>query len=388
MPHETLDLPVSQVTPGPKHHFFGYYDKFPWDATGRYFLALEVDFIDRPPTPGDVAAVGMVDLESGEWGPLDETPAWYWQQGTMLQWLGSAPDRLVIYNSRQEDRYVSIIRDVHSGETRVLPRPIYAVSPDGRSAVCVNFSRIHRCRPGYGYVGVPDPWEIECHPGEDGIYWMDLETGEDRLIITLDQIVGVKHDPTMDGVQNWFNHLQFNTDGSRFLFLHRWRREGRSHYTRLLTANPDGSDICCVSDHETVSHFDWRDETHILAWARRFGVGDYFFLFTDRSDEAKIVGKDAMPVDGHCSYSPNREWILNDMYPDRERSERALYLFQPSDNRRVELGRFYSPPELSGEIRCDLHPRWDRDGTQVCFDSAHEGQRQIYRIDVSEVVRA
>jgi hypothetical protein len=37
--------------------------------------------------------------------------------------------------------------------------------------------------------------------------------------------------------------------------------------------------------------------------------------------------------------------------------------------------------------RCDLHPRWNRDGTQVCFDSAHEGERQVYAIDVRDAVR-
>jgi len=43
------DIPARPATRGPKHHFFGYYDKCPWDATGRLLLALEVDFMGRPP---------------------------------------------------------------------------------------------------------------------------------------------------------------------------------------------------------------------------------------------------------------------------------------------------------------------------------------------------
>ena len=54
--------------------------------------------------------------------------------------------------------------------------------------------------------------------------------------------------------------------------------------------------------------------------------------------------------------------------------------------RKVMLGRFLSPLPFRGEIRCDLHPRWSRDGRQVCFDSVHEGTRQIYVMDVSEIV--
>lgn len=34
------------------------------------------------------------------------------------------------------------------------------------------------------------------------------------------------------------------------------------------------------------------------------------------------------------------------------------------------------------EIRCDLHPRWNREGTQVCMDSVHNGERQMYFVDV------
>jgi hypothetical protein len=382
---ERRDLPVHRVTSCPNHHFFGYYDKCPWDANERYLLALEVGFIDRMPTPDDVAVIGMVDLATGAWRTLDRTGVWNWQQGTMLQWLGSAPDRQIIYNSLADGRYVSVIRDVQTGEARTLPRPIYAVSPDGRQAVTLNFSRVHRRRPGYGYEELPDLWATEDHPKEDGIYWMNLRTGENRLIISIDQVVGTKHDATMDGVQSWFNHLQFNTDGSRFLFLHRWARPTGGWFTRLFTANPDGSELHCVADHQMISHFDWRDTDHILAWARQNGIGDYFFLFQDRTGKVDIVGKGVMPVDGHCSYSPDRKWILNDTYPDKE-SKRALYLYRPSDGRRVDIGRFYSPPAVTGPFRCDLHPRWSRDGRKVCFDSVHEGDRQMYRIDVGEVV--
>ena len=382
-----VERPVARaVTAGPKHHSFGYYDKTPWDATGRYMLALELEFMDRPNTPDDVGVVGMVDLvEGNRFRPLAETRAWNWQQGTMLQWLETAPERLIIYNDRQDDGYVSVVRDVHTGETRTLPRPVYAVSRDGKSAVTLSFSRVHRTRPGYGYVGLPDEWEEEPAPEQDGIYRMDLETGESRLIVSLAQIAAFKHDESMDEGRHWVNHLLFSPDSSRFIFLHRWQ-VGKGRRTRMFTANPDGSDIACVADHEMVSHFDWRDPRHILAWARQHGRGDYYYLFTDRSRELEIVGEGVLDRDGHCSYSPDRRWILTDSYPDRE-SYRTLILYRPGENRRIDIGRFYSAKEITGEFRCDLHPRWNRDGTQVCIDSIHEGSRQLYVLDVSEIVR-
>ncbi|HID05742.1 MAG TPA: hypothetical protein EYP10_01195 [Armatimonadetes bacterium] len=382
---ESREVPIKRVSNPPKHHFFGYYDKSPWDATGKYMLALEVDFIDHPPTPDDAVTVGIIDLEANcKFEPLAQTFAWCWQQGTMLQWLPSEPDRKIIFNVREGDRFASVIMDIHTGNKRILPRPIYALSPDGKWALSINFARLQITRPGYGYVGLPDPWHNDMHPAEDGIYLMHMDTGKTELIISLAQIANFNREPRMDGVKHWFNHLLFNPDSTRFIFLHRWHREGGGLFTRMFTADYDGKNIYCLADHDMVSHFDWRDSNHILAWARIHRIGDFYYLFTDRSRHYEIVGKDVLTCDGHCSYSPDGRWILTDTYPDEEH-KRTLILYNPENNHRIDIGRFYSPPELSGEIRCDLHPRWNRDGTQVCIDSAHEGHRQMYVLDVSDI---
>ncbi len=379
---------VQAVTRGPKHHFFGYYDKSPWDSTGRYMLALEVEFMDRAPTPNDAATIGLIDLkENCLFRPVAKTYAWNWQQGCMLQWMPNTFRRRIIYNDRRDGRFISVIHDVESGEVRNLPLPIYALTHDGRYALTLNFSRLDRTRPGYGYAGVHDPTVEKKAPENDGIYLMDLRTGEYDLIISLAQIVAFRPRLDMRGAVHWFNHLLVSPDDQRFIFLHRWSSPtiGKKRITRLFTANLDGSDIYLVADDDMVSHFDWRDSTHILAWARKKGVGDHYFLFTDCSEEFQIIGKDVLNRDGHCSYSPDRRWILTDTYPDQE-NKRRLLLYHPETKRLIELGRFYSPPKLRGAIRCDLHPRWSRDGHYICFDSAHEDQRQMYIIDVSEVI--
>ena len=58
--------PIRAITTGPKHHWFGYYDKLQFDPTGRYVLGMEVDFEHRSPLPDDVIKVGMIDLREGE----------------------------------------------------------------------------------------------------------------------------------------------------------------------------------------------------------------------------------------------------------------------------------------------------------------------------------
>ena len=63
--------------------------------------------------------------------------------------------------------------------------------------------------------------------------------------------------------------------------------------------------------------------------------------------------------------------MLTDTGPDVENPQ-DLHLWDWAEERKVILGRFLSPPPFRGEIRRDLHPRWSRDGRQVCFDSVHD----------------
>jgi hypothetical protein len=380
-------LPVTK-TPG--HHFFGYYDKCPWDATGRYLLVMEIGFRDRQPEPGEPLTIGMVDLKDAEkYIPLDRTFAWCWQQGTMLQWLGSAPDREVIYNSVEGSQYVSVIRDVHTGRTRTLPRPIYAVSRDGQRAVSLDFDRVHRLRPGYGYLALPETHPDAPAPADAGIYGIDLATGQSRLLIPIRWAAENRADERFLGGLHWFNHLQFNPAGTRFIFLHRWRStRRRGWWTRLYTAAADGRDIRLLSDVGMVSHFDWRDDHTILAWTKTKEKGNHFYLIDDRTGRHEVFGDGVLTTDGHCSWSPDGHWVLNDTYPDADGMQ-TLMLYRVADGRRFDIGRFFLPESMRGQpYRCDLHPRWNRDGTQTCIDSAHALTRQTYVIDVSSITQA
>jgi hypothetical protein len=426
------------VTRGPGHHSFGYYDKSPWDRSSRYLLALQAPFCHRSPEAEDVATLGLVDLADGErFLPFAETRAWNWQQGCMLQWLPPA-DHQVIFNDRDGDEFVAVICDPFTGKVmRRLPRPIYAVNHAGTEGLSLNFSRLHVERPGYGYAGVADPWQGVGEPTDDGIWWMDLESGGHRLILSVADMAALRRRPSMDRATHRFNHLVYSPDDNRFVFLHRWRpvaarrpsaarrvagavrglgrlvaghddyaglspaarfaagigglqRVTSRHYgagdpglTRLATAAIDGSDVNLLADEDMFSHFDWRDSGHILAWARRDGQ-DAFYVFNCATGAASFVDPEAMPRDGHCSYSPDpeRRFILNDTLPDRE-NRIDLYVYDTWTRRRIDLGRFFSPPELINDFRCDLHPRWSRDGRQVCFDSAHEGSRQLYVLELT-----
>jgi hypothetical protein len=389
LPSQAAELPpVRAITKGPKFHWFGYYDKLEFDPTNRYVLGMEVGFENRTPAPDDVLKVGMVDLQDGDrWIELGESRAWCWQQGCMLQWLpGSASE--VIWNDRDGDHYVSHILDVTTRRRRTLPGPVYAISPDARTAISTDFRRLADERPGYGYAGVPDPNKDVLVPADSGIWKMDLRSGEIRLLFSTADAVKIPWPQgSWEGTKHRFNHLLFNPVGSRFCFLHRWKPPGaKNHTTRMITMNPDGSEPYVLIAPPMASHFIWRDPSHILCFAQHPSHGARFYVFEDRTDKVEVVGPDVLVVDGHCTYLPGNKWILNDTYPDAKRLQNP-HLFDVATGRRVPLGHFMLPREYAGEWRCDNHPRFSPDGRKVVIDSPHGGEgRQLYLIDISKIV--
>ena len=383
--------PTRVVTQGPKHHWFGYYDKLQFDPTGRYLLGMEVDFEHRSPTGDDVIKVGMVDLaDSDRWIELGESNAWCWQQGCMLQWLPGSGAQ-VLWNDRDGDRFVCHILDVKTKARRTIPHAIYSVSPDGKSAVAPDFRRINDVRPGYGYAGLRDPDADDLAPTDSGIFRIDLESGTSRLILSLADIARLGVIPNEQlGIKHYFNHLLFSPDGSRFIALHRWRYPNGSRLTRLITATPDGRDLRIVIPNGYASHFIWRDPQSILSQSRNWlGNSNWSnFLFEDKEGgSVEQVGLDVLDGSGHLSYLPGNEWILNDTYPKGSERLQTPHVYHVPTNRRIDLGHFHLPKIYAGEWRVDTHPRFSPDGRYVCIDAPHGNEgRQLHLIDTSGFV--
>jgi len=381
-------VPIQAITSDDAPHWFGYYDKQQFDSTGRYLLGMEAPFEGKSPEADDVVQIGIIDLEeNNRWTTIGESKGWNWQQGCMLQWIPGTDE--IIFNDRRDGKFVSVVVDRSGIEKRVLPHPIYTLSSDGKRAATLNFSRLAYTRPGYGYTGIPYTKLNAIMPNDEGVYLMDLQTGESKLIYSLKQIGALHFQKGMDKGLNWVNHLLFNTDGTRLIFLHRWRSTpylNSPWSTRMFTVGADGNELHLVTDHGMVSHFIWKNPTDILAWSREPNTGNRFHYYVDGSESVDVIGEGVLKRDGHCTYSPDGKWILTDTYPDKNRMQQ-LMLYRPRDGKLIRLGKFKLDRDKKGELRCDLHPRWNVQGTKVCIDSMHTGKRQMYLLDVENILK-
>ena len=370
---------IRPITRGPRFHWFGYYDKHQFDPTERYVLGMEVAFEHRSPTPEDMIKVGMVDLQDNDrWIELDETRAWCWQQGCMLQWRPRSGNE-ILWNDRQQGELVCHILNVQSGQKRTLSRPVYHVSPDGKWGLGLDFIRLDEMDRGYGYRGEPDPNRDVLAPDDSTIYRVNLETGECQDLISVFDIARIPYDRPELGDKHYFNHIQWSPDGQRFLFLNRWNRQRGGRETRMFTAAADGTDLRLVNIGS--SHFEWRDPDSILIWVR-----DAYRLFRDNgaAEPGEVIWN---APNGHQSYLPGKEWLITDTYPLGPRKEQHVYLHHVATARNVLLAALHSPPPYRGEWRCDTHPRISRSGTKAVVDSPHEGQgRQMYLLEFSDIV--
>ena len=230
------------LTTGPGSHWFGYYDKWQFNAAGTQVLGMRSDFDLRPPVPTDTVEIGLLDLQDPvyRWQRIGQTRAWNWQAGCMLQWIpGNHATERCIWNEIHEGQFRSRILDPASGASHVLPHPVFTLHPGGQEALTIDFHRLEDMRPGYGYYGATDPnFDVQA-PDNAGIWRMDLGTGSRELVISLAQI-RARPLPRGDfaSAKHYFNVLIYSPSGDRFLFLHRWRVGQGGFATRMVTAQP------------------------------------------------------------------------------------------------------------------------------------------------------
>ena len=370
-----------QLTQGPAHAH-SYYDIPVFDGAGRRIVAWQPPELGAHPGPDDAVAVGLAFADApGSWQPLGESRAWSWQQGPLAQWVAGGPR--VVWNDREAGRIVARLHDTATGATTTLPGQVYAVTPDGGTALSLDMMRLDRLRPGYGYPGGAGPGARR--PDDVGVWAMDLATGERRLILSLARAAdflnsrrGWRDRLRRFGMHYWFNHAKIAPDGRRFTVKLRWRKLGGPWTDAQgvsLTCGLDGSDLRLLAP--ATSHVIWLDAARLYYW-RKGGLR----MVRDAAPEGEDLGPlaEGLVADNvHLRHlDPEARRFVYDT-PYRETVE-LIRWDQGSDTAQT-IARFEGHDPARGPFRCDLHPCPAPDGRRIAVTSLMGGTRQIHLLE-------
>lgn len=376
--------------------FFGFHDKVPFSADDSKLLAMQYGAMPlRMPLDSDQLSIGYYDgADFDEYHEVTKTNSWNWHQGCQLQWCGLSNDRIV-FNDFIDGGNVARILNVSSTETElVAEQSIATVSPDGTVGIGYSFERVNVCMPGYGYSHGTCSGLDHAAPSDDGLYRVSLIDGTSELVVTLAAVAQMSPDDSMVGARHYFSHAIISPNGNRLMFLHRWiHGDVTKRWSRMLTCNLDGSELYIFPTTGMVSHMGWRDADHILAYSRDINNRDGYILFKDQDpDDWVRIGDNAYNSDGHPSYANDGRWIVTDTYPDRSRRS-YVTLYDTIEKRRIDLAYLkhwkpFATPKPDRHWACDLHPRWNRKGDIVCFDSVYTGKRALCTISVGDMTKS
>jgi hypothetical protein len=287
---------------------------------------------------------------------------------------------LCLYNIADSKGYRSVLRNVFNSEDEAIyDLPIYDITSDGKTAVSLNFSRLHNVRPGYGYVNFKDKNYGKTSPNNDGIWVFKLKDNKYELLLSLKKInsfIGIDSDRSSQCI-DYVNHLRFSPDNKKLYFYYVWKF-GKNNLDRDIfpIVYDFESNKLKIVTREMISHECWKDKDQLLLWSN-----DSFSynLYNIKDDTMTSYKKEIFNQDGHPNFITDDEFIT-DTYPNRLGYQKLLYY----KNKLEVLGKFHVPYYLNGEIRCDLHPRTSIDKNKVAVDIFHQGFRKICLLDLYE----
>jgi hypothetical protein len=388
---EKLHVTVRQITFGPKNHFFGYIGyalTIPWNAGGRYIVALESDFFDRMPEKGEYANIVLVDTRNdNKVIILDKTLAWNLQQGTMLNWNPENPETQFFFNDLDPASGVvfTVLYDIM--ERRRIKEYRYGnqsianggINPRGQWFCGTNYGRLSTARKVISYAGATD-WtlgEKSSNPDDDGLFRIDIATGERELLVSFRTLAEFFNVENADSYPLNVHYIIWNRDGDRIFFL--LRGNGKGFLPNIgCVINADGTGLRQVP---FTGHREWAEGKNLVIP----GKNGFDLYNVDQNKIVGTIGNNDIFMD---------TWEDNIMSPDG-----IIYVgsYNPDDDSciyslmRIDDGAFVRSPAIktqrkpkNNDCRIDPAPCWNRNSDAILIPGiAADGTRQMFVIQLS-----
>ncbi len=388
---------VRMVTSGPKNHFFGYYGISPWNKSQTRMLCLESEFNDRLPREGEAAGVCVLDVATGRIEVVSDTRSWNMQQGAMLLWNPKNPDTEFFYNDIVDGVLCSVLYNLKTGEKKLYP-PLSGTARTGDYLPSVSYGRVSRMRAVVSYGGVKDPNPTVKHPDNDGVYLVDINTGERKLLVSYKRAADsiAPKFPVIRDRDMWIEHVQLSPDGKRLMFMPRTYGEiggSKDLQTAMYTINIDGTDMREVSPYDGLAgHYDWRNNDELVVTTNPPALGIpggklHVLVKDDGKQNFRLISKLPFGGGSHCCFDNSGRWMVtNNKNRSAESFVDEVWLWDAEKDKTyllvgmdMQQSRF-----MDGDTRCDIHPRWSPDNTMICVDAIdpETKTRQMFVIEL------
>ena len=365
---------ISDVLDIPNNHvFFGYYDIQQINSSKSLML---VHILPQNAISGKTPAkIAVYDIAQKKLEIITTSMAWSWQQGSRLRWSPFNLDE-IIFNNYTNGKYCCQIWNIRTKQlVKEIPIPLYDFDSEMRYGISVNFSRLQRLRPGYGYSNIKDTTNEENIPANDGIYRYDFKREEIKLIVSYSQLASLACGT--EKYQHYINHICFSPKGDKFMFFHIWQLGDVNRWKlQMCVVNVDGTNIRVLEEKDTISHYTWRDNNHLLTTKiNEGGLDSCYALYNVETGEKEVVGDRVLKCDGHPTFTKDKSVFITDTYP-QENQMQYLYQYDIHNKQRTRILEVFHDPRLYGEKRCDLHPRLTHDNDYITIDVVKSGGRK------------
>ena len=319
------------------------------------------------------------DLLPNNYIKIGEARTWNYHKGCRLQWAG--PDA-IIYNDVEGEVLISQIYDVNTKTTKSLPFPIDAVSVCGKFATSFSYGRLEKLMPGYGYPYDDQAFNEVKIPDETGLFIGNLEDSTKELVVSLKELNdlrGLSEDSV--GSHHFVTHSLFSPDGRYVSFLDRrtYEHDFMKRWSRLVVYDRETKKCHIAPTNDMVSHYVWNEKNQIIAYCRVGDIDSHVLFEEPTLQKYKQIAYPQLNSDGHQSFITNESFVT-DTYPDKYRMAN-LYKVDTITNEAELIARLNSFKSFQSKPYqhwcCDLHPRMNRKGDVVCFDSVHTGKRAL-----------
>lgn len=347
--------------------FYGYYDRSPENDGKILFHEMQSD--------EKSVRIIVENIINGEEKVIAQTPAFNWQMGARAIWID---EDTISYNDFDGEKYVCRWFSLSKNHiVKAFNKPLQDYK-GGDFFLGVNYQRLRSYAKEYAYYCLPEMTKSEYDDYEhDGIWKVDVNTGEINLLLSIAEILKYEHIDRFDKGKHFLNHIMMSPDGSSFIFIHRYYVNG-VRYDRLMFY--DFKQLKVLMNERIQSHYCWLDDTNIFGYGEYEGKRSFNAINVKTgvvTKHEKLTAKH--PRDGHPTVY--EDWIVIDDYPNLSRMQ-PMIAYNYKTKEIKWLGEFYHDLKHKEYNRCDLHPRFSKDGSRIYLDTIYSGKRELVMLNV------